>query len=341
VSYPATDSKLYAALWGGLNAALVLSSLRVRTPHETAQVEAQTGARWLESLLDFAANVEPTAHACAQQQLACDALQGRPVYAASGPEGAVWLAYPGTHWMSHALHVGTTHHAVVDNELQTAHYMSRHDGIASARGGGNIAFTMTHSMTQGDAFDAGCFADRDIFAADLRHWAHRHTLEVENFLDEVSNASAHTGRQPGTLAHETGVRIQVLCEQFGPTDGAAILVHAMRTLLTGYHIWLPQQFDMPPLQNPADAAALFARFWRSVGVDVAVEKQRDCPCVTLQLIDVWPHLQPFSPTVPEALIRAWSSALAHLDFNLRCWMAAPPEADGRFTVVFGAGQPLA
>lgn len=345
---PSTGGQVGRLLWSSIASALSLSCLRTHGQEATAQLEFEASRRHHEELLDSSgdalAGSSSAAWRCARVHLQVDELvatDGRVPQAWEDENGRVWLrsgparVAPPEAWTPSA---PSAIPAVFAASVGQARARARQATTAARIGGVSVQFVHTHDLTDGDVWDAGYFVEHASPLAAGEHYRRERAthfarnvaarqlapvLDVATTLEEATDAALRAATW----------KMVVLAEQLGVVGAAAVVEHALRTVLTAYFQWLPAALGLEPLATPLDAARLYAGAALLIGDEVTVTDDGDHALARHANDRMWRGHGTVPQTIREAVVRGWSGALPHYCWDLHARLGQPLERLGSQLVV--------
>lgn len=304
-------------VWSNIGTALVLSCLRSGGQAAAAALVQESSRRTALAFLRAAweDGEAPGPARAASAQRALDHHLGRHTRTWCDAQGRHWVADHGPHWAGTAPLAGSMCPAVLSPIVGDARWQGGHGTVAYVMGAADTVFVPTMDLTRGDPGDRGCFAAAGAAPSS------GDTGEPSSPMPWGTGVAPAAGFGNG-LPAEVLLLMQVLCEQHGVVGGAAQVEHAWRTVLTAFWRWLPAALGLPPVRDPLDAARLYAAFWALLGDDLVLRHEGDHTFAEHRHHRLWANRPEVPVPLVEAIIRAWSSALIHCDFNLRCRITA-------------------
>ncbi|MDR8394715.1 hypothetical protein NE850_00035 [Paraburkholderia sp. USG1] len=332
--------------WSSINSALTLSCIRTFGQHEAATVEYETLRRTHEiTLLSLSADAGANSVLnCVRTHLRLEDGSGIQPEWVEDAAGRHWLRYRPPYRTGDGPFAPATAPAALGPEIGQAWFRARHATTALTVGGPTVIFVHTHSLTEGDAWDAGYFVDRGEPVAPGNHYERRTSERIPTFDPARLVAQLPQTRAPasaiGQLLRDAASRMIVLCERLGVVAAAAVIEHAFRVVLVERWQWLPAALGLTPVRTPLAAAQLYAGTARLAGNEVEVEDHGSYALAHHATDHLWDSCANVPVAVREAIIRAWSAALPHHDFDLRASLARPlSRSDLRVAIHFDRGGP--
>jgi hypothetical protein len=320
-------------LWSSIGAALVLSCLRHGGQQAAAALVRESSRRSALAFLQTTrvGGSAPGPARAAATQRALDHHLGRHTRLWCDAQGRHWLDTHGLHWIGTAPQAGAMCPAALSAAVGDALWQGSHATVAVMRGASDTVFVSTLNLTRGDPCDRGCFT-------------------ASNAAPLVGDTGEPSLPAPGDLAPAPGfgdglpadalLRMLVLCEQHGVVGGAAQVEHAWRIVLTAFWRWLPGELGLPDVSDPQGAALLYAAFWALLGDETVLHHESDRTWVEHRHQRLWAEQTDVPVPLVEAIVRGWSTALAHCDFHLRCRITALHTAPQlTMTLCFDAAGP--
>lgn len=325
-----------AVLWSSVSSALTLACIRTHGQREAAALEYEAERRHHE--LSLSAHQPGGPGRCAAAHLDLDHRAGLRPETTRDATGRVWMRYRTPHWSGHGTAGPPTTPAAFGAAVGEAHYRGRHGTTAALIGGPTVAFVHTHDLTDGDPCDAGYFETGNVQLAPDGHYRRQRGEPLPVFAAAVPAAgTGDSTRSPWVSA--AAWRAIVLVERFGVVGGVAVVEHALRVVFTALGGWLPGALGLTAIRTPRDAAALYAAVAGTVGDDVVVTEVDGDAVASCDTDRLWEGHAQVPEILRETVVRAWSAALPHHEWDLRARLAECTRSNSGMTVRFDRAEP--
>lgn len=339
VPMPDSRPSVATVLWSAVTCALTLSCIRTHGQAEAAALVFAAERRRHERLLATAApSGSTTLWRCAMLHRELETREGlRPEVIEDA--GRVWLRYRAPHWSGHGITGPPATPAALGPAIGRAHYRARHGLTAEVIGGPGVVFVHTHDVTDGDAFDAGYFATVAGASAE-EHYVRSPGETPPAFAVAESRPPPRDLESVTPWAASAAWHMVVLTERLGVVGAAAVIEHALRTVLTAYWPWLPGALGLDPIVTPVDAGCLFATVARLLGDDVDELSTGESALVRCTTDHLWDGHERVPGAIRDATVRAWSASLTHHNWYLNARLVPPQRDDDTVvTVLFDRSGP--
>jgi hypothetical protein len=336
---PDSRPDLATVLWSAVASALALSCIRTHGQAEAAALVFAAESRRHERLLATATPSGSTAlWRCAMVHVDLETREGlRPEVIEDA--GRVWLRYRAPHWSGHGVTGPPATPAALGPAIGRAHYSARHGLTAEVVGGPGVIFVHTHDLTDGDAFDAGYFATVAGDGAE-EHYVRSRGVKPPAFAGAENRPQPRDSQSVTPWAASAAWHMVVVTERLGVVGGAAVIEHAVRTVLTACWPWLPGALGLDPIVTPTDAARLYASVARLLGDDVEELAAGESVLVRSTTDHFWDGHEMVPGAIRDATVRAWSASLTHHNWYLNARRVPPqPGDDTEVTVLFDRSGP--